>query len=196
MLKYESEVRLSFMNPHYFYALRIPNKVKHVLNEWIQELKPSFPFQKWVHPEDYHITLAFLGNATAVQLQNTENIIKKTVSTINPFEMKTDRLGTFGQERNPRIFWANSSIPSSLVELRNTIYKACESQGFLLDQRPFTPHITVARKWSGKEAFQGELLNHFNLEKAIKWQGNEVVLYQTHLDRVPKYEVKSSIVLT
>ncbi|MCP3741096.1 RNA 2',3'-cyclic phosphodiesterase [Rossellomorea sp. BNER] len=188
-------MRLHYMNPHYFYALRIPNKVKQELDEWIQEIKPSFPFQKWVHPEDYHITLAFLGNAAAVQLQNTESIIRETISTIMPFEMKTDRLGTFGQEMNPRIFWANSSTPSSLVELRRNIYKACESQGFQLDQRTFTPHITLARKWGGENAFQRELLNQFNLEKAIEWQGNEVVLYQTHLDRVPKYEVKSAFIL-
>ena len=27
-------------------------------------LKIAFPFKKWLHPADYHITMAFLGHAS------------------------------------------------------------------------------------------------------------------------------------
>ena len=48
---------------HYFFALALPSEVKRDLHALSESIQKEFPFKKWVHPEDYHITLAFLGHA-------------------------------------------------------------------------------------------------------------------------------------
>ncbi|MBR8644101.1 hypothetical protein KEH51_03585 [[Brevibacterium] frigoritolerans] len=47
----------------FFFALVLPDDIKAYLNAVTEQLKPDFPFKKWLHPADYHITMAFLGNA-------------------------------------------------------------------------------------------------------------------------------------
>lgn len=49
---------------HYFFALLLPQDIKSYLQEKCEQIKMDFPFKRWVHHEDYHITLAFLGHAS------------------------------------------------------------------------------------------------------------------------------------
>ncbi|RKI99580.1 RNA 2',3'-cyclic phosphodiesterase, partial [Butyricicoccus sp. 1XD8-22] len=56
-------------NHHYFFAVKLPDEVKTFMSEWVQKNKREYPFARWVHPEDYHITLAFLGFAEEQKLQ-------------------------------------------------------------------------------------------------------------------------------
>ena len=78
------------------------------------------------------------------------------------------------------------------------MFSACEEAGFELETRPFRPHITLARKWIGEEAFQQTLLEIWNelQSEPLAFQANEVVLYQTHLHKTPKYEAIQVFPLT
>ncbi|MFD6439698.1 2'-5' RNA ligase family protein, partial [Peribacillus sp. NPDC060186] len=51
------------MNTHFFFALVLPDDIKTYLNDVTEQIKSEFPFKKWLHQADYHITMAFLGNA-------------------------------------------------------------------------------------------------------------------------------------
>jgi RNA 2',3'-cyclic 3'-phosphodiesterase len=103
-------------------------------------------------------------------------------------------LGTFGRIESPRIFWVDTKDSNELKEVRKKVFTACLETGFQLETRPFKPHITLARKWAGDEAFQTRLLDDvWNEFQSEPWEFtvNEVVLYQTHLDKTPKYEEKT-----
>lgn len=182
-------------NTHYFYALKLPSEVKLHLKEICEGLKIDFSFKSWVHTEDYHITFAFLGHADKEQLQTSIQLTKDALAEKTSFPLTVNELGIFGKSDAPRIFWAGTETETELNDCRATIYQACHQAGFQLETRAFHPHITLARKWIGEAPFlQDRLRKQFKLEP-ITFQAEEVVLYETHLDKVPKYEVKELFLL-
>ncbi|WMT42096.1 2'-5' RNA ligase family protein [Paenibacillus sp. D2_2] len=47
-----------------FIAIPIPSAVKQVIADWCEEQRDQLSFRKWVHQEDYHITVQFLGDTS------------------------------------------------------------------------------------------------------------------------------------
>ena len=89
-----------------FVALPLPTSLREQLGEWIKETKNELPFRKWIHPQDIHITLHFLGSTSQEQLEEIIQVLKKLCLEQTPFELSIDGLGTFGKSDQPRIFWA------------------------------------------------------------------------------------------
>ena len=48
-------------NTHYFWAISLSDDVKETVYGKFEKLNESFPYKRWVHEFDYHITLTFLG---------------------------------------------------------------------------------------------------------------------------------------
>jgi len=177
---------------HYFIAVPLTEEIKKKLAQWRNEAAPRFPFRAWVHQEDYHITLAFLGAASAEQRQAVCEAVAAVCNNHAPFSLTLKEVGTFGVPSAPRILWQGIKREEALWSLRHDVYEVCRAIGFSLDTRPFAPHITIARKWEEEKPFRlNELPNAVEGSMLV----NEIVLYQTHLDRLPKYEVIASFSL-
>ena len=177
-------------SPHFFFAVSLPIETKQQIENACLGLKELLPFKRWVHHEDYHITLAFLGSAPNDKLLLAKEHVKEGLHGQPGFSLKMHSIGTFGKADSPRIFWADTYEDNKLADIRSIVYHACTDAGFELEKRPFRPHITLARKWAGDEPLHKELLEKYNpfKQSSIAFSANEVVLYQTHLDRTPKYE--------
>jgi RNA 2',3'-cyclic 3'-phosphodiesterase len=178
---------------HYFFAVKIPEKTKLIMKMQLEKLKTKFPFQRWVHYEDLHITLAFLGFAPPETLVKAETYVKEAIQNSKGFQLQINRLGIFGREDVPRVFWADTIDSNELQQLRKVVFTACEQAGFQLEKRPFRSHITLARKWAGDEAFHKELLTFWEelQPEPLTFKVSDVILYQTHLQKTPKYEEKA-----
>ncbi|WP_411830236.1 2'-5' RNA ligase family protein [Paenibacillus alba] len=48
-----------------FVGIALPPDVQRELELWAGSLQKALPFQKWTHPQDVHVTLSFLGDASA-----------------------------------------------------------------------------------------------------------------------------------
>lgn len=174
---------------HYFYALELPGETKEMLKGTIHRLQGEFPFKTWVHPQDLHITLAFLGDAPEAKIQAANELIDAALNKTTTFKMKIDHLGIFGRKDSPRIFWAGLEESKELNDVRAAVFTACVDSGFTLETRPFSPHITIARKWVGEEAFKADQLEALNpFKEELTFHAERVVLYKTHLGKSPKYE--------
>lgn len=173
-------------NIHYFLAVSLPKEAKLMLHEHSERLKRELSFARWVHPKDYHITLAFLGNASAGQLTKTKELVENGIHGTQAFPLTISHLGIFGRKDSPRIFWAGVNKEARLHTLRNLVFAACTEAGFQLETRPFSPHITLARKWSGTAPFSSAIL--IKNGDLISFKPEEVVLYKTNLGKTPKYE--------
>ncbi len=175
---------------HFFYALELPEEIKDILEGAALKLKAALPFKTWVHPQDFHITLAFLGNAEGSKMEASNQLIESALRRHSVFDLKIDHLGIFGRKDSPRIFWAGLEDSSNLNDVRNDVFSACLASGFSLETRPFSPHITMARKWAGESLFTYKLLEELNTfkEEKLIFNAERVVLYKTHLGKSPKYE--------
>ncbi|MGG1398628.1 RNA 2',3'-cyclic phosphodiesterase [Bacillus salipaludis] len=177
---------------HFFYAVPIPKEIKLIMKGHSEKLKQSLPFNRWVHHEDLHITLAFLGFAPSDQLEKSIENVSKELRGTPSFSLQINQLGTFGRKESPRIFWADTIKSDELQLVRRKVFTACENSGFQLETRPFRPHITLARKWTGDEPFHHDKLDVWQelQPEPLAFMASEVVLFQTHLEKTPKYEVK------
>ena len=183
------------MKHHYFFAVKLPNEIKSFLNEWVQNNKKTFPFKRWVHEQDYHITLAFLGLVEKELLEKTIHSTKKLLEE-QKFSLTLNKIGTFGAVKSPRIFWADVEDSEELNAVQRIVYNHCIDLGFELDKKPFRPHITLARKWDSEQPFQQqETFITTEDGKKLIFTVDEIILYESHVEETPKYKELASFPL-
>ena len=125
-----------------------------------------------------HLTLAFLGEVALDQVE----ILKALAGQIQfpSFEMGVVQ---FGWWRRKRIVWAAPEpVPEPLKTLAETLQARLDAAGFVVDSRPYAPHVTLVRKAGCK---QMEFL-----AQAIGWKVDEFVLVRSVTDdKGANYEV-------
>ncbi len=98
---------------------------------------------KWVKPNNFHITLVFLGSVD----NNTAQLIKQSIANISvqPFTLYFNQLAYW---RKPKILCLTCQQPTEIVKITNLatdIKKIAATFDLNTDTQPFTPHITLAR---------------------------------------------------
>jgi 2'-5' RNA ligase len=97
---------------------------------------------KPVEAAKIHLTLAFLGEVDEARIAALAAHARALDSA--RFTLVLDRVGSF---RRSRVAWAGSSVvPGALVTLQGRLEQGLRAAGFALDERPFSPHVTLARK--------------------------------------------------
>lgn len=110
----------------------------------------------WVQPSSIHLTLRFLGD-TDEQVLDSMREAMATIRRSHPtIQIPIDRLQAFPNLRQPRVLWIGPSEPwlksdaaKQLTTLHREIEACCRSLGFMTEDKPFTPHLTVARIKTG-----------------------------------------------
>lgn len=129
-----------------FIALELDGPQQRFLGDIIKQGRQVLPALRWVDPTGIHLTLAFLGELDDSQLAAAMVAARSAAATGAPFAYCLSGLGTFGAARQPRVLWMGVSEPSgALRQLQQALALALEEQGFPREQRPFSPHLTLAR---------------------------------------------------
>ena len=178
------------MPGHYFFALTLPNEVKLALKDASNHIRKEFPFKKWVHYEDFHVTLTFLGQAEKKMLDDSINGTRKALGNFPSFPLRLNGTGLFGSNKSPRVLWTGTEHSVNLHQVQQLTNDACEAAGFQLEKRPYKPHITIARTWMGERPFSTEELKNYQAEvfSENEFLATEVGLYEVHPEQIPKYE--------
>jgi len=130
-----------------FIGIDIPSDLRERLVEFVARCRQSAPTIRFVDPEGYHITLKFLGETTSFERLRTE-----LAKIRHPrFTIDLRGAGFFPNASRPRIFWAGiHALPKdALAQLALKIDEACAPVGFAKEDKPFRPHLTLARSGSG-----------------------------------------------
>ncbi|WP_216831841.1 RNA 2',3'-cyclic phosphodiesterase [Alkalihalobacterium elongatum] len=177
------------MKAHFFLAIPVLGSANQSLVNWKEEHSSHFPFQKWIHPQDLHITLVFLGHVEKAQLIALGEQIDKTIKNYHSFTITLNELNTFGDLNRPRIFWAGVEKPEQLMKLQMDIAQTCVNVGLDIEKRPYRPHITLARRWKANGMYTPALANElFTAEYQRSWEVEKIHLYQSHPGKSPMYE--------
>jgi 2'-5' RNA ligase len=92
--------------------------------------------------ESIHLTLAFLGEVAEAALPSLEAI--GAAMPRGTFVMQLAQCGAFG---GARVAWvAPAETPPELVNLESQLRTALAAGGFRTEDRPFAPHLTIARR--------------------------------------------------
>ena len=127
-----------------FVAIEIPQEIRNALAIFVDELRGIAPQAKWVRAENLHITLKFLGHTDEARLPAIEGALQE-VRNFSAIWLRFRGLGFFPNERRPRVFWAGIEASDDLKAVARDIDQATHRAGFPLEERPFTPHLTLAR---------------------------------------------------
>ena len=124
--------------PRLFAGLEIPAEIGQSLSN----LRGGLPGARWIDPENYHVTLRFIGDIDGM----SANEIASMLFRINrkPFEVKVQGLQSFGG-RKPRAVVASVEPSRPLIELQAELERLMQRLGLEPEGRKFTPHVTLAR---------------------------------------------------
>ena len=125
-----------------FAAVRPAGLSREVLEQAQRDLRRqgrgTFP-----HPDDLHLTLAFLGETERV---DAACAALETLALSGRFSLTAEGLGSFGDT-----WWAGTAPCPALEALAASTRRALETAGFSLEKKPFVPHITLARHYRPRD---------------------------------------------
>ncbi|HZP76937.1 MAG TPA: RNA 2',3'-cyclic phosphodiesterase [Pseudolabrys sp.] len=124
--------------PRLFTGLEIPPDVGQALSM----LRGGIPGARWIDPENYHVTLRFIGDVDDSIAHEVASMLGKVKR--NAFEMHLDGLSSFGG-RKPRAVVASIAPTSPLIEVQAEHERLMQRIGLEPEGRKFTPHVTLAR---------------------------------------------------
>ncbi|WP_237690840.1 RNA 2',3'-cyclic phosphodiesterase [Paenibacillus caui] len=176
-----------------FIAIPIPQPIQAELAKWCREQRNVLHFQKWVHDADYHITLQFLGDTDVQKIKEIAQSLEKSVKGFEPFELRLAGIGTFGRKEQPRVLWAGvQGELDRLHALHSSVTSAMSPLGFIPEDRPYSPHVTLARKCAPEAVF-----HPLSASSSVfgSWQVQDIVIYRTKMGHKPMYEILETISL-
>jgi len=147
-----------------FVALELPDLLKNNIDAYIQELKPFSLNTHWVNNNNLHLTLKFLGNRPAQEVDAIMQTLLDARVGLRTFHLTTDGMGAFPNFRHPKVIWLGiKSEPNlALTELQQQIENCLAVIHIEKETRPFRPHLTLGRiKQAGKfSALQDYVTRH------------------------------------
>jgi 2'-5' RNA ligase len=129
-----------------FIALDLSEAARAALRGELRRLAQALPDVRFVDPASLHLTLAFLGELDDETLAAVIALAGEVARHAAPFELALAGLGVFGPPAAPRVIWAGvGGETRPLLALQRRLAAALEAEGFPHEQRPFAPHLTLAR---------------------------------------------------
>jgi len=124
--------------PRLFTALEIPSRVAQSL----AMMRGGLPGARWIDPENYHLTLRFIGDIDDALARDIASLLGQVQRTA--FDLRLDGLSSFGG-RKPRALVAAAAAGQALMELQAEHERLLQRVGLEPEGRKFTPHVTLAR---------------------------------------------------
>lgn len=173
-----------------FVAVPLPDDIRRLLQTLSRKLQGELPFHKWTHPDDLHITVQFLGETPPAKLEALKASLSDAAATHPSFPLSLAGLGAFGPPARPSILWAGLKGDTGALEaMHRAVVSSTAQHGYEAEDRPFRPHITLARRYNGSRTFSRAALVPFEKDlQGSEWMADRLVLYRSHLGRTPMYE--------
>jgi RNA 2',3'-cyclic 3'-phosphodiesterase len=136
-----------------FVAIELPQDILRVI-EGIQaqtreNLGEAASLLRWSRSESIHITLQFLGETPTARIASITEALEGACAGAGPFSLEVGGLGAFPNVRRPRVVWVGlGGDTGAAADLATSIQEALGALGFKPD-KPFSPHMTVARVREG-----------------------------------------------
>jgi 2'-5' RNA ligase len=143
-----------------FIAIEIPSGIQSAIARGVDSLKNSLPKSliRWVAPENVHLTLKFLGDVSPTNLQHLAEVLKGEAASLETFFLSVGGIGAFPNARRARVIWIGLENPPALQELQRGLEAATAKLGYSVDDRPFSPHVTLGRVGQNVSSADSQLI--------------------------------------
>src|SRR5260370_13476020 len=101
------------------------------------------PDGEWVRPESMQVAWKFIGEQAEQEVEAITERLRRVEGSA--FEIRVAGYGFFPTARAPRVFWIGIEAGPQLAELAECIDVAVAELGIPREDRPYSPHLTLAR---------------------------------------------------
>lgn len=124
-----------------FVAICLEDAIRDALCRASGALREQAQFGRFTHRNNLHLTLAFIGETARLA------DAKRAMASVRaaPFSLTIGGMGRFAR-RGGDLYWAGAELCGPLAGLQAQVADALRKQGFSLDDKPFKPHLTLARE--------------------------------------------------
>jgi 2'-5' RNA ligase len=126
-------------------AVPLPAELRQELAAWVSAVRRDGALDadwRWVDPDGWHITLAFLGATSPESLPALLESLAAATASAAPFALATGGLGAFPGRRRARVLWYGvHDREYRLRQLAAAVRLATRSD----EASPFRAHVTLAR---------------------------------------------------
>jgi 2'-5' RNA ligase len=178
-----------------FIGIDLDPEVRAQIGRFLEGVEGFAPDARWVRPESLHITLKFIGEQPPERVEAITERLRRVESSA--FEIRAAGYGFFPTAKAPRVFWIAIHPGPQLAELAESIDMATAELGIPREDRPYSPHLTLARAGGGRRSgspkgrkADGPNATFAVLEKRLAamsdldfgtMTANEFILYQSQL---------------
>lgn len=124
-----------------FLGIELPPAWRRALAQGAEALGRAGVQGRFTLPDNYHLTLVFLGETD--RRTEAEAALRQTGGA--SFPLRTALPGCFPRKGGD-IWWLGVEPTPGLLAVQRRLEGALRASGFSLEERPYRPHITLARK--------------------------------------------------
>jgi 2'-5' RNA ligase len=129
-----------------FVAFGIPEHVRREVRRRSAGLKERLPRARWIDPELLHLNLLFVGAVDDEATAKLGPALAQAVAGFAPIELRLVGAGGFPPHRPARVAWVGVEAPPELAALQMAIAQTAHASiNLALEERPYRPHVTLAR---------------------------------------------------
>lgn len=127
-----------------FIALELPEEFADDVSGVARTLARSVS-GRFMRRETYHLTLAFLGEIDETTSRDAIAATGAACAGALPVELRVQGLGKFGRPSDATL-WLGISPETGLPELARAVRDELSARAVAYDDKPFAPHVTLARR--------------------------------------------------
>jgi len=158
--------------PRIFTGLEVPAEVAQSL----AMLRGGLQGARWIDPENYHLTLRFIGDVDDVTAREVASLLGRVRR--RALELRFAELSSFGG-RHPRAIVASLSQTPALMELQAEHERLMQRVGLEPEGRKFTPHVTLARLRDVSSRQVAEYLSARAMIQPLPFRASRFVLFSS-----------------
>ncbi len=175
--------------PRLFIAVPLSQEARAAIERLVDETKetaeasarePRSPV-RWVRMDGLHLTLRFLGPTEPEQAASLPALLDLVAAGESPFAVTIRRAGAFPSPRRPRTLWLGiGDGEERLAMIAQRLATVLTSSGWPLDERPFRPHLTLARADGRREGpAVAEALVEQAQDFSVSFAADRLVLFES-----------------
>ena len=127
-----------------FIAVELPEQMRWETAELARQLERRVS-GRFTQPENYHVTLAFLGDVAERDVVLATDALEAACAGRPAPRLACDGLGKFGNASDATL-WLGLVPAEELMRLAAAVRDELAARDIAFDEKPFKPHITLARR--------------------------------------------------
>jgi 2'-5' RNA ligase len=157
-------------------------KAVQKVESWKNNSRMRLNKMNWVKPENWHITLSFLGDTPSEKAELLQNLIEQSFGEVTAFQAKLEGVGLFPNRRDPNVLWLGLNSLQTILPTHQQLGELLQQNGFSFDKKPLKPHLTIARmKYLADRSIIDTLVKDYGQTVFDTVNINKVVLFESLL---------------